>query len=480
MNDTLQIITPAQRDAGLAGKFQGDFDTEYVVALSPYPHYLWNGSVLEPVLTVASDGSVRGGGGAISLGGAAYDQNSIATNGDSRLAYAFAQDGAAENHYAADNFMAWAMAYSQQRIKFDKSLGFAVAGLRSDQYMADQYFNQAFATKAYWLLTGGVANDIGQFGATGGLKGDGDYFTSYIKPRLLQWIASGRRVILMNETGSDTYDSPRIAMTARYNRQCAQFCRENPGGAVLWNVAQIVKDPAVPFAFRSGYSLDGTHLNRLPGVIPAAKAFAALVTSLMPANFSLVNIPGELFANGAVQWFPNPMFLTTTGGATGAGITGNVPVGITFWIPNTVAVAVSTAAGVYGNDMTLTLTASAAGSMFMYFDFSGISTTDSPGDVFAMSCEVDIAVGSSNLSTVALHIESQRGGVTTYAEAPTVRGDIGNFPTTAETLTLCTGPLTVQSGARNGLLGNFAATFTAAGSATIKLRRMANYRTQSA
>jgi hypothetical protein len=401
-----------------------------------------------------------------------YDQCAVATVGDSRLAQAWATQGTAfESRYNAGNFIPWAMAMSGQRIYFPNAYGFAVSGLRSDQYALQ--IDKALATNAYWLVTGGVLNDIASFTNTV------DYWNAYIKPICMKWIASGRMVIIQTESGSGAIagaGAASIGAVHKYNRQVIDFCRQNENALCL-DVAGTVISPGSSMTFRAGYSSDTTHINMVPGAQALATKFLALIQPFIQPSPRLVVFNSENPSNGAIQLFSNPLFMTTTGGTGGTGITGTIPAGITSVSGGAiVATAVSTAAGVYGTDLILTMTAGGAGTLRVVMDLGAL---ESPGDVLYMNCEVSIDSGSSNLSGCSAHIESNRASSTAYSEGPIASTTQGNLPTTAQTYTLESGDLTIQTGTRGWLTPDVRFSFSAAGSAVAYIRRLGVWRKQA-
>jgi len=400
-----------------------------------------------------------------------WDINAIATVGDSRLAQAWATQGSTfESRYNAGNFIPWAMAMMGQRIQFPSNFGFAVSGQRSDEYV--KQIDGALQTNAYWLITGGVLNDIAAFTNTV------DYWNVYIKPMVLKWLASGRSAIIQTETGSGTISgagAASIGAVHKYNRQVMQFCREN-SRAICFDVAGTVINPGSSMAFRAGYSSDTTHINMIPGAQALAAAFVTLMQNFIPTNPRLVVFNSENPSNGGLQFFSNPLFQTTTGGTGGTGITGTVPAGITSVSGGaTIPTVVSTAAGPYGNDLVLTMTANAAGTLRAVLDLGAL---ENPGDILYANCEISLDAGSSNVSGLSIHIESNRAGATAYSESPIASTTQGNLPTTLQTYTLESGDLTVQSGTRGWLTPDVRIAFSAAGSAVVRIRRLGVWRRQ--
>ncbi|MFG1383255.1 SGNH/GDSL hydrolase family protein [Xanthobacter versatilis] len=250
----------------------------------------------------------------------AYNPGTMVLAGDSRFAQFF-NDPSAKLRRFAGNFITQALRMSGQRMRVEKS--FAVSGQRSDQYLSAQNVADILACKSQWLMIYGVANDIGQ------LSNTVDHFTVNIKPVADAWTATGRSVILITETGNNAYTTAEArGAVFKYNRQVRDYCRVNRG-AILFDAAAIVMDPSQPMTLNPAYSGDGLHINLVAGGYALGKAFAALIKQLAPPCDGLVYSGGQVFANGGMQLFSNPLWLTTNGG-TGSGVmTGTVPAGIT-------------------------------------------------------------------------------------------------------------------------------------------------------
>ncbi len=398
------------------------------------------------------------------------NQNAIACCGDSRLAQQYV-DTPVNQRKSAYNMLTIASQLMGQRVKW---YNFAVSGLRSDQYLAASYLNQALATNAHWLMIFGIVNDISLNGSSV------DYWTQYVKPACQAWIAQGRSVILLTETGVAAFSgsASNVGAVAKYNRQIRQFCMENPGRAVLIDIAAAVMDPTAVMAFKSNVSGDNVHINLVRGAFMAGQAIADVLTPLIPAYSPLVTTRGEVFANGGVQFFSNPLFTTASGGTGGTGVTGTIPSGITLIIiPTGWSCAVSTAAGAYGNDLVLALTSNAAGVAQVQMD---ISSVESVGDVMYANCEVTVDAASTNFQCASAFLESNRASVTNLAEDGYADSANSFGPAEAKTLTLQTPELTIQAGARGWLTGYLRAYFNGAGSATVRLRRFGVWRKQTA
>lgn len=407
---------------------------------------------------------------------APWNRSALAAIGDSRMAQAYYAKLTYESRATAHNFLPVARALLGGRLVHEAALNFAQSGFRSDQYTAAEYMNAAKATTAYWLLIGGVVNDIA---ATADAV---DYWTAYVRPAVVDWLATGRGVIVMTETGADNQASTPAAVLAvnRYNRALRSFAEANDR-VLIFDAAKVSRNPTAACGVRASHSGDGVHVNLYDGVMAQAQEFASLIGPYLPRVDPLPDGAGEVYANGGWQWNTNPVFASTTGGATATNITGTVPAGVTGWGGDAaaVAIAVSTSAGTHGNDMVLTCTASAAGRRTLQMELTGVAV-ESPGDVFRGLCEVSIDAGHSNLRGLPWgHIEANRGGSTYYSASAE------SVDNTHEELTggqaigpilLDTGPLVIPPGSRGWLMQILRVAFSDAGSATIRVRRIAAIR----
>ncbi|ABS68404.1 hypothetical protein Xaut_3174 [Xanthobacter versatilis] len=397
-----------------------------------------------------------------------YNRSTLVLMGDSRLA-GFFNDPSTKLMRQGANFLRCGLALSGQRMRVEKS--FAVSGQRSDQYLAAANVTQALACKSHWLVLYGVANDIGQ------LSNTVDHFTVNIKPVADAWTATGRGVILITETGGNSFTTPEArGAVFRYNRQVRDYCRANRG-AILFDAAAVVMDPSQPMTLNPAYSGDGLHIGLTAGAYVLGKAFADLIKQIAPPCDGLVYSAGQVFANGGMQLFSNPLWLTTTGG-TGSGImTGTVPAGITgISAPASSSIVGSVAAGAYGNDLQLALTAGAAGVFKVKCDF--VSELEIVGETYYANAELDVASGATNFQSCGVHLECNRAGATTTTEDGFVGTSAGNLPSGAYSFVCETERLTIPTGSRGWLSAWLVFYFSAAGSATVKARRFGVWRQQ--
>ncbi|MDI4665258.1 SGNH/GDSL hydrolase family protein [Xanthobacter autotrophicus] len=398
-----------------------------------------------------------------------YNRSTLVLMGDSRLA-GFYNDPNTKLMRQGGNFLRYGLALSGQRMRVEKS--FAVAGQRSDQYLAAANVTQALACKSHWLVIYGVANDIGTYG------GAVDHFTANIKPVADAWTATGRGVILITETGANSYTGNAANMGAvfKYNRQVRDYCRANRG-AILFDAAAVVMDPSQPMTVNPAYSGDGLHIGLVAGAYTLGAKFADLIKQIAPPCDGLIYSAGQVIANGGVQLHPNPLWLTTTGGSGSSIMTGIVPAGITsISAPSGSSITGSVTAGAYGNDLQFAITAGAAGVFKIKCDFA--TEQEIVGETYYANAEFDVAAGASNFQSCGVHLECNRAGTTTQTEDGFVSTANGNLPSGAYSFISETERLTIPSGSRGWFSAWLVFYFSAAGSATVKVRRFGVWRQQ--
>lgn len=417
------------------------------------------------------------------LGIANCDTNQFAFIGDSRLAQVVVSQGSFYQRFNGFHWFILANNLMNNRMFLPSTNMQAVSGLRSDQYTASIYTAPVYASNACWLVIYGALNDISQNYPAAGTSAATAY--ANIKAVADTWTGMGRRVILPTETGATSLsgNSTQVGQVTKFNRLVRQYCTENPN-CVSFDVAGTLMDPTSTMAFRTNVSGDGIHPNLVGGVLAAGRGFSQLMSSLVPAYNGLVTTAGEVYANGGVQWFPNPTFQTTTGGTcvTTANLTvsGSQPLGITACSSDVSGSTLtsSIAAGVYGNDWVLDMTTAGAGKVHIQFDLTSIAT-ESAGDVFTTNAEYDVAAGASKFQGCTVQFTSNRNGVTSYSES-NFEASVNSFlDATAKTFQIYTPPLTIQTGTRNWLTGYLDCNFSAAGSATVNIRRFGVWRRQA-
>ena len=396
-----------------------------------------------------------------------FSNNLAVALGDSRLAQQYLTTGRTK----AFNMLTQMQMHCGQRLRV--VLNLAQSGKRSDEYLSTSNVNAAFATKAMWLIVYGVVNDIGQN------AGNTDYWTVYIKPVVQRWIAQGRKVILITETGSNNFGisgSTYIAPVHKYNMQIKQFCKNEPN-ALLFDAASLVMTRTTGMQISPTYSSDGTHINLMAGGVLLGQNLATLVqdAGITPVN-KLVYEPSAVYNNGAIQWFSNPLFLNTAAG-TGF-ISGTVPAGLSFIIAGTTgATATSTVTtGQVGNDWNLAITATGSGVIKLAFDISNI---ESSGDKFFANARFRVASGSSGFQWASTYIESNRNSTTNWVEDGYTTTSDNALPSGTYDWVSETDLITISSGTRGWMTMYINVYFASAGSATLTISQLGLWRINS-
>lgn len=339
--------------------------------------------------------------------------NTFAFLGDSRLAYQF-YDGTSTPYPAsgahaksAISFFNWANALSGQRMKTVYNA--AVAGYRSDQYLTADRVSGAIASGAKWLVIWGVINDIVACASTGDTALT---IWTRIKNAAQTALNAGMNVILLTEPGSDSSGTNTMesGMINQFNQYMLEYA-EGTSGIFCFDCASYVINPLLTDKrIRPGYSNDGVHPNSY-GSYHLGVAFADFMSHLIPPLQSQIYTAADVSSKGNVQQVSNPLFLTTTGGTSGAGITGNTPLDYISGRSGgaTATISTSAASDGFGNEVTIAGTFTSAGEV-LYLKQDTLASNYSVGDVVDSGVEIVINSGAVNLGRAAL--SSSFGGTT--------------------------------------------------------------------
>ena len=409
--------------------------------------------------------------------------------GDSRQAVI---GGSGPLSTTAAHWFAWASALNGANMRHVANYG--ISGKRSDEYLATN-FAASLTAPGYWYVFNSPAiNDIAQApapyttldGVAITLTNVAEYVAGRILTAAITARAAGYQVVITSEPGSNTCTQAQCTAVYELNQRLKEICQTY--GFLYFDIASVLWNPgasATTISFKTGYTLEGTHLTHL-GAYYAGKAFAALIGKFIPAAYILPSNKSDVLATNARQLIQNPLFTTLTGGASsGVTLTGNVPanwtLGNTAGAGTSVTITSAANADGYGNDVTLTITAGAADTVT--FQQAGISGAGNANwlitDIMQSGVQMDVAAGSSNF------VSYWQQGIATV-EGPTqnnfvlysgVASGLGPGPAEAYTLTYAAkpaaAPLTAGGalGTRSFIAPYLKLVFTAAGSATITLRR---------
>lgn len=391
-------------------------------------------------------------------------ENNVAALGDSRMQQVYADS--AQTRMQARHWFVQANALMGNRMLMVGN--FAVAGLRSDQYL--QYVANAIATNARWCIIWGVINDI-----TAGVSalGSGGFWAG-MSTAVDKLVAAGMNVIMVSETGISTLTSAQQGYVNQYNQLCREKT-ESTVGVYYFDINSALLDSAtsVP-TFRTGYSQDGTHTVTLGGAAGGVAYFAQFGGLFAPFGQQAANA-SDVGANGGIQLLTNPMWITATGATFGGGSppTGAGPANWFADAPTGYTVVSS----VTGQNWRLVITPNGAGTVSQYFFFlpggSGANYgAPLPGYIYQCGCQVAVQASSQNytgpqsrillqLLTNGTNIDYQPSDL--YAPVAD-----GPGPTTAYTKTMKSPKFTVPSGWSSVTQWYFYVehNFTAAGTAT--------------
>ncbi len=415
----------------------------------------------------------------------AFAPRTVSIIGDSRSAQVNSQAGAITS-LAGFHWLNTANALMGHPLKLRANYG--ISGNRSDQFLATN-LNAALNDSSDILIFGSAAvNDISQAssgnftnvnGVAVSMANVASVAAANIITAITLSIARGKRVIVVAETGSQSFTTPStVGAVCEYNERVRDFV-ENARSVAFWDITQSLWSPTASssaITFRANYSGDGTHPNLVYGAYYLGKAFATWLSPLiLPTEFRPA-AQWESNANSAYQLITNPLFSTLTGGAkAGAGtVTGNVPASWTL-TPTLASTSVMVTNGSepngFGNTITLAVTGSAADVINL--DFSPSNANYNLGDILQASIDISVAAGSSNAHVYL------NGIYNTSAGAPNVfdlynDGTNGPGPNVAYTYSLQTLPIALPSGGgvtQGYVILRLSLVLTGAGNITVTLSR---------
>lgn len=354
----------------------------------------------------------------------------------------------------------------------------AISGSIALNNLSDSVVQNVINSPAGWADHFGYINDLSN-GVSANQIWYGYNGWAGCRAQYQKMLSAGLRLIISLEPGATSIaGSPTImSELALLNSLILEFARTNPE-IVLIDMPSIMRDStSALLSFKAGLSDDGTHYTVLGGEAQASNAqktgYADVLDSLVPRRPSGLCVSRqEVLSVGGQDLITNPLFTTLTGGTTsGAGTltSGTVPSGYVLNLPAGTSCAVTSAAGAYGNEITLALTAASPGTGRLQLDVTG----DNPGDTFFSAFGYDVANGSSNFEGPWSFLQSN------YTPTPRVAYDgwstgtgKGAFPSTARMGRVSkTQPLTIPSGTRLWFTNYLQWNFTAAGSASITIRQ---------
>lgn len=394
------------------------------------------------------------------------DYNTVVAIGDSRVEQIHSDanklNKAAWNHFTMGNALAG------NRALLVKNLG--VGGDRTDQALAR--LHEAATSGAGWLYIHCGVNDIAQNYPTANTSGV-TAFTN-IKTMVQTAAGWGMRSIVALEPGAANLSAAQIVQVMELNERLRWFAETSSSNVILFDLPAALYDhtSADTAAIHLNGMQDGVHEANLGGYL-GGKAFAALLTSIMPPRghgaHSSIDIPGT--SNYAL--LNNPIMANTSGGVKQTGVTGTLA---GLW--SAVCTGGTTAVASVGTtsdgrkEQVLACTFGSAGEEVLF-------TQDVPnslwnaGDILQAEAEVAVDAGAVNFAGAYLYVQCypDSSPITTMDCFP----DPGHGATSNEayTLKLVTEKLVVPPlSVKNWTTVHVRAAAAGAGSATVRIRSL--------
>lgn len=396
------------------------------------------------------------------------DINSFDLMGDSRQAYQNSPSGY-QNAYSYFN---QCNAIFGQKFLLKNLL--ATGGYRSDQYL-NAYLSTAQASNSNFCIIWGIVNDILQGATTDQAWFGGSYSVGGVavnNPGILNACQKlktlGKKPILLAEIGQSSWSTTQIAQTSKYNQYCRELA-EN-GGCIFIDITPAMWDPAASTVTEIVHYADRTQDTVHPNT-KGSYYIAQLVGSALSFVPPLPVEPVALCEDTSSQLIYNPLFENLTGGSSSGTVTGNVPQNWILVVPSGWSVNIVSASNSdgFGNDVTFEITASNNG----FVTFEQVNYLGSAGGIYQGGLDFSVASGSVNF----LGADTELGAITSGGN--TVVCDYYLIGTSnpvgissAYNYTTKTPKVIVPSNVTlTELILSSVFTFSAAGSATITIRR---------
>lgn len=343
-----------------------------------------------------------------SVSGARGAMRRVGVIGDSRTANIWSRYGTYDRQRNAQSWINQALPLAGH--PFDVVGASVEAGWRTDQYLAGLNTLLADSTIDTVIIGYPCLNDISQDYPAAATSATTAF--ANLSAAVNTILLSGRRVIALMETGSTDLSLEKISRVMEFNRLWLDFFQNLSGrGAYLFDTRSIEWLPnsgSSAQAFRTGFLVDNAHRSATSAQV-VAKAFIAwaqplglLAASKAPTYLGSSSL--ELYSINSTELGNNPLFATLTGGSSSgdmtAKITGNIPSAWDISSPdaaNVASVAITSGANAdgYGNDITLTVTATSGGWCSVDF-FSAIWSPMSripAGSFISVGIEVEFVSG---------------------------------------------------------------------------------------
>ena len=270
-------------------------------------------------------------------------------------------------------------------------------------------------------------------------------------------IAAGKRMILIEEYGSQNETSTETGQLQILRRCEEEYALSNPGNLLLVDFAPALYSPTntstTSVVFKSNYSTDGTHLVTL-GAYNLGVYYKGILQTLLPD----IPTPSGVVAayndssTGGPQIATNPTFLNTSTITGITGITGIGPTGWT-WQANgsasaTVTMQANTDSNGIGNEAVVNYTCTSSSDNIQLYDdpsntlWSLSGSYMGTGGAYVESGSTNMAVGiqlvETNQNAASAYINSQSWSMYSQSGSP--------GPTTAYSGKLRTSVITAPGG----------------------------------
>jgi hypothetical protein len=323
--------------------------------------------------------------------------------GSSRIIAQY-NDGTTQFNLSNTGWMNWANGKLRQQGKNIVSApNYGFSGWRTDQFLANLLL--VTSSNAGAVLIDGPINDIAQLYPTAATCA----MTALANLKIMVKACNdnGIRVYYAWERGANSYTAQQIGVLADFNRLMVDYVnngddfRGPPNVVVLdASAAALTTSNIGTIALKN--SGDGTHDN-----IAAAQAIGNYLAPIIAPYLNpspghrqtSLNQSASSAANSLYNMMISPGFSGTSGGAGGAGNTGNIPApwvatqsGLATAVFSFAAGAADADGNSWGNDVTITATATGAGTVSMYIPLT-ISNVLA-GDTIRGGMEYDVSAAT--------------------------------------------------------------------------------------
>ncbi|MDR7232855.1 hypothetical protein J2X45_003971 [Caulobacter sp. BE264] len=401
---------------------------------------------------------------------AARNPSLVVRLGDSRTEFEYSDPSTQFNRTTRDG-VAWANA--MMGLPFREVANYGISG--SVIEAMQPYVAPAIATGAgYCFILDGLNNTDA---AKPGAKTAAGMFDALDQLLVQPLIAAGMRVGIMLEPGANSANG-KIAIINEYiARIVSAASSARWGGCVdVFDIREAVLDPTGgAIAYKSGFSFDGAHMNGKGGY-SLGKWLAPKLSGIFPQRPQGLTVDWDAQGYGANQAFRNPMFVTTTGGTAGSGITGSVPANWAMDAVNgSATVSTGAASDGIGNELIVNATWSADGGYVRLYQ--GITSQYLfAGDILSPEFDISVDASPTNLGGVGAYQSYQTDGGAVETAYDLNSGGFGALP--SEAMSYRTGaprrtlaPFTTLNFYAGGLYIRGAG---GSGSATVRIRRATN------